>query len=235
MTLLGPSGSGKTTVLNMIAGFEDVTAGRILLDGQDIAQHPPYKRNLGMVFQDYALFPHMTAAQNVAFPLQRRKIGREETARRVAEALEVVRLGSHGDRLPSQLSGGQQQRVALARAIVFRPGRCCSTSRWAPWTSGCATPCSSRSRGCIRNWGSPSSSSPTTRKRRWRSRTASRCSVTGASSRSAPRPSSTRHRLPILWRPFWAIRTCSLAPCAAECSTPAAPRCAVRDPTGPAH
>ncbi|ANW63240.1 MULTISPECIES: ABC transporter ATP-binding protein [Mycolicibacterium] len=121
MTLLGPSGSGKTTVLNMIAGFEDVTAGRILLDGQDIAQHPPYKRNLGMVFQDYALFPHMTAAQNVAFPLQRRKIGREETARRVAEALEVVRLGSHGDRLPSQLSGGQQQRVALARAIVFRP------------------------------------------------------------------------------------------------------------------
>ncbi|CAN5629313.1 ABC transporter ATP-binding protein [soil metagenome] len=121
MTLLGPSGSGKTTVLNMIAGFEDVTEGRILLDGQDIAQRPPYKRNLGMVFQDYALFPHMTAAENVAFPLQRRKIGRDETARRVAEALDVVRLGQHGDRLPSQLSGGQQQRVALARAIVFRP------------------------------------------------------------------------------------------------------------------
>lgn len=121
MTLLGPSGSGKTTVLNMIAGFEDVTKGRILLDGQDIAQRPPYKRNLGMVFQDYALFPHMTAAENVAFPLQRRKTGREETARRVAEALDVVRLGQHGDRLPSQLSGGQQQRVALARAIVFRP------------------------------------------------------------------------------------------------------------------
>jgi putative spermidine/putrescine transport system ATP-binding protein len=121
MTLLGPSGSGKTTVLNMIAGFEDVTEGRILLDGQDIASRPPYKRNLGMVFQDYALFPHMTAAENVAFPLQRRKIGRKETARRVVEALEVVRLDQHGDRLPAQLSGGQQQRVALARAIVFRP------------------------------------------------------------------------------------------------------------------
>ncbi len=121
MTLLGPSGSGKTTALNMIAGFESVTEGRILLDGEDIAERAPYRRNLGIVFQDYALFPHMTAAENVAFPLQRRKVGRREIAQRVSEALELVRLEQHGDRLPSQLSGGQQQRVALARAIVFRP------------------------------------------------------------------------------------------------------------------
>jgi putative spermidine/putrescine transport system ATP-binding protein len=121
MTLLGPSGSGKTTTLNMIAGFEDVTSGRILLDGADIARLPPYRRNLGMVFQNYALFPHMTAAENVAFPLRQRKIGKAEIARRVAEALELVHLGEHGDRLPAQLSGGQQQRVALARAVVFAP------------------------------------------------------------------------------------------------------------------
>ncbi|GAB3474192.1 ABC transporter ATP-binding protein [Nocardiopsis coralliicola] len=121
MTLLGPSGSGKTTTLNMVAGFEPVTAGRILLDGEDIARRPAHRRNLGMVFQSYALFPHMTAAENVAFPLRRRKVARAEAARRAAEALELVHLGGHGDRLPAQLSGGQQQRVALARAVVFRP------------------------------------------------------------------------------------------------------------------
>ncbi|MGP4014324.1 ABC transporter ATP-binding protein [Saccharopolyspora sp. 5N708] len=121
MTLLGPSGSGKTTTLNMIAGFEDVTSGQILLDDADIARVPPHRRNLGMVFQNYALFPHMTAADNVAFPLRQRKVGKKEIARRVAEALELVHLGEHGNRLPSQLSGGQQQRVALARAVVFAP------------------------------------------------------------------------------------------------------------------
>jgi putative spermidine/putrescine transport system ATP-binding protein len=121
MTLLGPSGSGKTTTFNMIAGFEDVTAGRILLDDDDIARLPPYRRNLGMVFQNYALFPHMTAAENVAFPLKQRKVGKTEIARRVGEALDLVHLGEHGNRLPSQLSGGQQQRVALARAVVFAP------------------------------------------------------------------------------------------------------------------
>ncbi|GAA4560610.1 ABC transporter ATP-binding protein [Pseudonocardia xishanensis] len=121
MTLLGPSGSGKTTTLNMIAGFETVTSGRILLDDTDIARLPPYRRDLGMVFQSYALFPHMTAAENVAFPLRRRRVGKAEVARRVREALELVHLGEHGDRLPAQLSGGQQQRVALARAFVFSP------------------------------------------------------------------------------------------------------------------
>ena len=121
MTLLGPSGSGKTTTLNMIAGFEAVTAGRITLDGNDIARLPAYRRNLGMVFQNYALFPHMSAAENIAFPLRQRKIGKAEIARRVANVLELVHLGGYGDRLPSQLSGGQQQRVALARAVVFEP------------------------------------------------------------------------------------------------------------------
>ncbi|OLS97318.1 ABC transporter ATP-binding protein [Pseudonocardia sp. CNS-004] len=121
MTLLGPSGSGKTTTLNMIAGFESITSGRIALDGSDIAQLPAYRRNLGMVFQNYALFPHMTAAENVAFPLKQRKVAKGEIARRVGEALELVHLGGHGERLPSQLSGGQQQRIALARAVVFEP------------------------------------------------------------------------------------------------------------------
>ncbi|GAA2433008.1 ABC transporter ATP-binding protein [Actinomadura vinacea] len=121
MTLLGPSGSGKTTTLNMIAGFEEVTSGRILLDGSDLVRLPSYRRNLGMVFQNYALFPHMTAADNIAFPLRQRKVGKKEIARRVGDALELVHLGEHGNRLPSQLSGGQQQRVALARAVVFAP------------------------------------------------------------------------------------------------------------------
>ncbi|QYN32441.1 ABC transporter ATP-binding protein [Pseudonocardia sp. DSM 110487] len=121
MTLLGPSGSGKTTTLNMIAGFEAISSGRIALDGNDIAQLPAYRRNLGMVFQNYALFPHMTAAENIAFPLKQRKVAKGEIARRVGEALELVHLGGHGERLPSQLSGGQQQRVALARAVVFEP------------------------------------------------------------------------------------------------------------------
>ncbi|MBP2368852.1 ABC transporter ATP-binding protein [Pseudonocardia parietis] len=121
MTLLGPSGSGKTTTLNMIAGFESITSGRIALDDTDIAALPAYKRNLGMVFQNYALFPHMTATENIAFPLRQRKVGKSEIARRVSEALELVHLGGHGERLPTQLSGGQQQRVALARAVVFEP------------------------------------------------------------------------------------------------------------------
>jgi putative spermidine/putrescine transport system ATP-binding protein len=121
MTLLGPSGSGKTTTLNMIAGFEAISSGRITLDGSDIAQLPAYRRNLGMVFQNYALFPHMTAAENIAFPLRQRKVGKSEITRRVQEALELVHLSGHGERLPTQLSGGQQQRVALARAVVFEP------------------------------------------------------------------------------------------------------------------
>ena len=121
LTLLGPSGSGKTTTLMMLAGFETPTSGAILLDGKPLAHLPPYKRQIGMVFQNYALFPHMSVAENIAFPLSVRNIGRAEAAGRVERALEMVQLGGYGSRRPAQLSGGQQQRVAVARALVFEP------------------------------------------------------------------------------------------------------------------
>jgi len=119
--LLGPSGCGKSTTLRMIAGLMSPTSGRITIGGRDIVSRPPWERNLGLVFQSYALFPHMTVAQNVAFGLRQRKVGREETRARVAEALRVVRLEQMAGRLPAALSGGQQQRVAIARAIVIEP------------------------------------------------------------------------------------------------------------------
>ncbi|MEV7623645.1 ABC transporter ATP-binding protein [Actinoplanes sp. NPDC089786] len=121
MTLLGPSGSGKTTTLNLIAGFETLTAGTIAFDGRDVGALPPHKRNLGMLFQNYALFPHMTVAQNVAYPLRERRLAKAEITRKVASVLELVQLTGRDDHYPAQLSGGQQQRVALARAIVFGP------------------------------------------------------------------------------------------------------------------
>jgi putative spermidine/putrescine transport system ATP-binding protein len=121
LTLLGPSGSGKTTTLMMLAGFEAATAGDILLDGRPITHVPPYRRNIGVVFQNYALFPHMSVAENVAFPLEVRRMGRAEIAERVGRALATVSLEGYGGRLPAQLSGGQQQRVAVARALVFDP------------------------------------------------------------------------------------------------------------------
>jgi len=119
--LLGPSGCGKSTTLRMFAGLLAPTSGRITIGGQDIVSRPPWERNLGLVFQSYALFPHMTVAQNVAFGLKLRKIGREEIRARVTEALRAVRLETFGERRPSELSGGQQQRVAIARAIVIEP------------------------------------------------------------------------------------------------------------------
>lgn len=121
ITLLGPSGSGKTTTLNMVAGFTSVTSGEISVSGRALSRVPPYKRNLGMVFQHYALFPHMTVFDNIAFPLRRRRVSKAETQSRVQAALEQVKLQSFALRYPAQLSGGQQQRVALARAIVFSP------------------------------------------------------------------------------------------------------------------
>jgi len=121
LTLLGPSGSGKTTTLMMLAGFESPTAGDILLDGKPITRTPPHKRNFGMVFQNYALFPHLTVEQNVAYPLTVRRVPKADQAKRVARALDMVRLVGMAGRLPGQLSGGQQQRVALARALVFEP------------------------------------------------------------------------------------------------------------------
>ena len=120
-TMLGPSGSGKTTTLRMIAGFEDPTAGTIELAGEDVSGVPPYERAVNTVFQDYALFPHMSVADNVAYGLKVSKVDKAERARRRDEALEMVRLPGYGDRKPGELSGGQRQRVALARAIVNRP------------------------------------------------------------------------------------------------------------------
>jgi len=121
VTFLGPSGSGKTTTLMMIAGFEEPTSGDIRLDGRSLVSIAPHKRNIGMVFQNYALFPHMTAADNVAFPLLMRGVERRDQMRRAAAALETVGLGAMASRHPRELSGGQQQRVALARALVFEP------------------------------------------------------------------------------------------------------------------
>ncbi|HMV37690.1 ABC transporter ATP-binding protein [Plasticicumulans sp.] len=121
LTLLGPSGSGKTTALMMLAGFETPTHGEILLDGKPLHNLPPYRRDIGMVFQNYALFPHMTVAENLAFPLSVRKLPKADIAQKVARALDMVRLGALAGRYPAQMSGGQQQRVALARALVFEP------------------------------------------------------------------------------------------------------------------
>ena len=121
LTLLGPSGSGKTTTLMMLAGFVDPSAGDIWIGGQDIVALPPERRDIGMVFQNYALFPHMTVFDNVAFPLRMRGVDRQVQREGVQEALDLVQLGQMGERKIQQLSGGQQQRVALARALVFRP------------------------------------------------------------------------------------------------------------------
>src|SRR5437867_8523426 len=121
VVLLGPSGCGKTTTLRMIAGFVPVTSGRVRLGGREVTNLPAHRRNTGLVFQGYALFPHLTAAENVAFGLEMRKLPDGVVREKVARALELVRLADLGDRLPRQLSGGQQQRVALARALVIEP------------------------------------------------------------------------------------------------------------------
>ncbi len=121
LTMLGPSGSGKTTCLMMLAGFETATHGDIRLDGNPINNIPPHKRGIGMVFQNYALFPHMTVAENLSFPLEVRKMGKSDREAKVKRALDMVQMGAFGGRRPAQLSGGQQQRIALARALVFEP------------------------------------------------------------------------------------------------------------------
>jgi len=121
VSLLGPSGSGKTTCLNMIAGFTPVTSGEVLIGGRSVTALPPHRRNLGVVFQNYALFPHLTVFENVAYPLKRRRIDSGRRRRLVAEFLQLVHLGEHSEKYPAELSGGQQQRVALARALVYEP------------------------------------------------------------------------------------------------------------------
>lgn len=121
LTILGPSGAGKTTLLKMISGFEETTSGNIYMNGEDIANKPIHKRNIGMLFQNYALFPHMTVNENISFPLNIRHVQKAEKKERVAEILEKVKLSDYGKRYPRELSGGQQQRVGLARALVFNP------------------------------------------------------------------------------------------------------------------
>jgi putative spermidine/putrescine transport system ATP-binding protein len=121
VTLLGPSGSGKTTCLMMLAGFEDVTSGNILINGEPVTNIAPYHRNIGMVFQHYALFPHMTIGENLAYPLKVRKLPASEVERRVKDSLALVELSNFSKRYPGQLSGGQKQRVALARSLIFEP------------------------------------------------------------------------------------------------------------------
>ena len=121
LTMLGPSGSGKTTCLMMLAGFETATSGEIRLDGRPINMVPPHKRGIGMVFQNYALFPHMTVGENLAFPLEVRGMGKAEREAKIRRALDMVQMGAFANRRPAQLSGGQQQRIALARALVFDP------------------------------------------------------------------------------------------------------------------
>jgi putative spermidine/putrescine transport system ATP-binding protein len=121
LTMLGPSGSGKSTCLMMLAGFEPATHGEIILDGESINNVAPHKRNIGMVFQNYALFPHMSVKENLLFPLQVRKMPADQADKKAQQALDMVQMGEFGNRLPAQLSGGQQQRVAVARALVFDP------------------------------------------------------------------------------------------------------------------
>ncbi|MEA5161802.1 ABC transporter ATP-binding protein [Cereibacter johrii] len=121
LTMLGPSGSGKTTCLMMLAGFETATHGEIRLDGRPINTVPPHKRGIGMVFQNYALFPHMTVGENLSFPLEVRGMSRSDRERKIKRALDMVQMGAFANRRPAQLSGGQQQRIALARALVFDP------------------------------------------------------------------------------------------------------------------
>jgi putative spermidine/putrescine transport system ATP-binding protein len=121
VALLGPSGCGKTTCLRMIAGLVQPSSGEIFIDGREVTGVPVHRRNIGMLFQNYALFPHMTVAENIAFGLEARRVSRAEAAGRVADALQLVQLGGYGERFPAQLSGGQQQRVALARCLVVEP------------------------------------------------------------------------------------------------------------------
>jgi ABC-type glutathione transport system ATPase component len=149
--LLGPSGCGKTTLLRCLAGFYIPEEGRIFFGDEDVTRLAPHKRNTGMMFQSYALWPHMTVAENVAFGLEERRLPKAEIRRKVGEALESVHMGAYAARRPNQLSGGQQQRVALARALVIRPAACSSTSRFRTSTRGSGWRCAWRSAGSARS------------------------------------------------------------------------------------
>ncbi len=139
--LLGASGCGKSTLLRMLAGFEQPTQGQIVLDGQDLSHVPPYRRPINMMFQSYALFPHMTVEQNIAFGLKQDKLPSNEIKSRVAEMLTLVHMQEFAKRKPHQLSGGQRQRVALARSLAKRPNCCFWMSQWGRWIKNYATVC----------------------------------------------------------------------------------------------
>jgi ABC-type Fe3+/spermidine/putrescine transport system ATPase subunit len=151
-SLLGPSGCGKTTTLRLIAGFEQPSAGEVYIRGKRVTAIPPYRRDFSMVFQSYALFPHLNVAENVAFGLRMRRVPRSERGTAVAEALELVKLARR--RSPSA-STGYAQRAALARARVIKRRCCCLTSRWARWTRCCARRCRSSCVSCSSAWESP--------------------------------------------------------------------------------
>jgi len=145
--ILGPSGCGKSTLLRLLAGFERIDAGRVMLGGRDVTNLPLRDRNIGFVFQGYALFPHLSVAQNIAFPLDVRKADRKKTGDRVRELLDLVQLPGHEARFPHELSGGQRQRVALARALAAQPAVLCSTNPLPRSTCTCGAICAPRCAG----------------------------------------------------------------------------------------
>ena len=163
--LVGPSGCGKSTTLNMVAGLEDITAGKLIIDGNVVNDKAPKDRDIAMVFQSYALYPHMTVGENMGFPLKLAGVDKGTIQKKVNEAAEMLELTQHLDRKPSNLSGGQRQRVAMGRAIVRRPRRSSWTSRCPTSTPSCACRCARRCRGSRRAWAPPRSTSPTTRPR----------------------------------------------------------------------
>jgi multiple sugar transport system ATP-binding protein len=165
VVLVGPSGCGKSTLLRMIAGLENITAGEIRIGDRVVNNVPPKERDIAMVFQNYALYPHMTVAANMAFSLKLRGAGKQEIDTRVNRAAEILGLMPLLERFPRQLSGGQRQRVAMGRAIVRDPRSSCSTSRCPISTPSCACRCAPRSRSCTSGSRPPPSTSPTIRSR----------------------------------------------------------------------
>ena len=155
--LLGPSGCGKTTTLRMIGGFEDPTEGRVFLGGADVTDHPPFRRDVNTVFQSYALFPHLTVERNIAFGLERRKVGKDEIRRRVGEILELVQLSGLGKRRPRSCRAASSSASPWPARSSTTRARCCSTSRSARWTCACAASCRSSSSASSRTSASRSS------------------------------------------------------------------------------
>ncbi len=196
LSMLGPSGSGKTTVLRMIAGFEDTTSGSIRLSGVDVTRTPPHARPVNTVFQDYALFPHLTIADNVGYGLRVRGEGKSARAARVQTSLEQVRLDHVADRLPHQLSGGQRQRIALARALILRPQVLLLDEPLGALDKQLREQMQIELKQIQREVGITFIFVTTTRRRPSRSATASRCSTAAGSSRSAPHAMCTSARRP---------------------------------------